>query len=217
MSAGKLIYIQRYVQYLWNNIIISAGFIYTQRGKWLKERLEEIADNSEDFTNSEKRKCSTARTQHSGLMKQTLVHWERFRCREKQILPAGEVEIIFDLLIHQNDILKSQLALASHFGTVPPSPVHQVEPCSWRPDSHREVSAAWGSSDGRLKHGNISSWNEVFILSINQRVPLVKVRLQTCKIQTRFMITRYTEYKESQRNDWQGWWKLLTEVTLQKG
>lgn len=67
----------------------------------------------------------------------------------------------------------------------------------------------FSSSDGGLKHSNISSFNEVFILPINQRVPLIKFILQTCKIKK--IISLHSVFCRT--------WNLtgLTKVALQEG
>lgn len=46
---------------------------------------------------------------------------------------------------------------------------------------HHQVITRWGGSDGRLQHGDICPLDEVLVLSVDQRVPLIKVSVQSCQ------------------------------------
>lgn len=69
-----------------------------------------------------------------------------------------------------------------------------------------------GRSDGRLEHGDISSFDEVFVLPIDQRVPLVKIILQACEIQEHFFKASAAEH-----TIYIGRFPALTEMALQEG
>lgn len=57
-----------------------------------------------------------------------------------------------------------------------------------------------GSSDGRLKHLHVCSWNEVNVLSINQGIPLIEVLLQSCRSPDNFSIVQNLSISEFELN-----------------
>lgn len=127
-----------------------------------------------------RRKCSAARTQHSrpretnaGPLSECCICLQK-----KQIFPAGEVEIIFP--IHYYSKMLSWHAKCAWLDML--GLFHWVPRTRWNHSADGRTvpgifCSAWGSSDGRLKHSDISSLKEVVILPVNQRVPLVEVLL----------------------------------------
>lgn len=129
-----------------------------------------------DFTNNEKkeRRCRAACTQHQ----QPQEDWSTkcFIYGEKTLL-AGEVEVI----------LSWPVLLQNIIGKRPHRPgwrirglLHEV-PGGIAQMTASDLTGTFcsvrGSSDGRLEHGDVGSFDEVFVLPVDQRVPLVKILL----------------------------------------